>query len=371
VQLVAAVPEKSKAATAELKLEFSSRASTPGSLIAAATGKGELTLGDMALRVPTPLALVATSEAVLTGKTGGSGEELTAALRAQIASSEVKVGPRTIAVDIADGAAKLAPFDLPSPAGATKVTTTIDLASLVVDSSWLLEPKAPDAPAPGQTPRGALPSVNVLYVGPLHDAWMLEPRITADGLERELSIRKMELDAEQLERLHQMDVERARQEDERRRALEADRPQTAAPPLAPPPAASQVMPNAPPQPAPAAPPATSGSVDTTGTGPWTAESAAPVPVVVPPKLPDEVSGSATAAGTVVPGDVVPTVPGEVVPAVPGLEAQATDPQAVDPAAAGLPPDAAAAAAAAQRPRRARKPVPVGEQVLRSLQNSTN
>ena len=94
---------------------------------------------------------------------------------------------------------------------------------------------------------------------------------------------------------------------------------------------------------------------------------------MPPKLPDEVSGSAAAA-TVVPGDVVPTVPGEVVPAVPGLEAQATDPQAVDPAAAGLPPDAAAAAAAAaaaQRPRRARKPVPVGDQVLRSLQNSTN
>ena len=232
VQLVAAGPEKSKAATAQLTLEFSSRASTPGGLIAAATGKGELTLGDMALHVPTPLALVATSEAVLTGQAGGSGEELTAALRAQIASSEVKVGPRKIAVDIADGAAKLAPFDLPSPAGATKVTTTIDLASLVVDSSWLLEPKAPDAPAPGQTPRGALPSVNVLYVGPLRDAWMLEPRITADGLERELSIRKMELDAEQLERLHRMDVERARQEDERRRALEADQPQTAAPPPA-------------------------------------------------------------------------------------------------------------------------------------------
>jgi hypothetical protein len=271
-------------------------------------------------------------------------------------------------VEIADGAAKFAPFDLPSPAGATKVTTTIDLNSLVVDSAWLLEPKAPDAPAPGQTPKGALPSVSVVYVGPLRDAWMLEPRFTADGLERELSIRKMELDAEQLERLHQMDVERGRQEDERRRALEADQPQTTAPPLAPPPAASQALPGAPPAGAPPAPPpATSGSVDTTGAGPWTAESA---PAAPPPKLPDEVSGSAATAGTVVPGDVVPTVPGEVVPAVSGLEAQA-DPQAVDPAAAGLPPDAAAANAAAQRQRRARKSVPVGDQVLRSLQNSTN
>jgi hypothetical protein len=197
---------------------------------------------------------------------------------------------------------------------------------------------------------------------------MLEPRITADGLERELSIRKMELDAEQLERLHQMDVERARQEDERRRALEADQPQTTAPPLAPPPAASQALPGAPAGTPPAPPPATSGSVDTTGAGPWTAESA---PAAPPPKLPDEVSGSAAAAGTVVPGDVVPTVPGEVVPAVSGLEGQAADPQAVDPAAAGSPPNGAAPATAAQRPRRARKSEPVGDQVLRALQNSTN
>ena len=360
VQLVAAAPGKSNAATAQLALEFASRASTPGALIAAATGKGELALGDMALHVPTPLALVATSEAVLTGQAGGSGEELTAALRAQIASSEVKVGPRKIAIDIADGAAKLAPFDLPSAAGATKVTTTIDLASLVVDSAWLLEPKAPDAPAPGQTPKGALPSVSVVYVGPLRDAWALEPRITADQLERELAIRKMELDAEQLERLHRLDVERARQEDERRRALDADQARTAAP--APPPAASQPLPNAPTEAAPAAPPATSGSIDTTGT--WTAE---PARAAAPPKLPDEVSGSAAAA-TVVPGDVVPTVPGEVVPAVTGPEAQAADPQTGDPAAAGLPPDAAAAA---QRPRRARKSEPVGDQVLRALQNNTN
>ena len=41
-----------------------------------------------------------------------SGEALVAALRAQIDATDVAVGPRKIAIDIADGAAKLAPFTL-------------------------------------------------------------------------------------------------------------------------------------------------------------------------------------------------------------------------------------------------------------------
>ena len=103
-----------------MALEFSGRGATPGGLIAVATGKGEITLGDMTMRVPTPLAVVATSEAVLNGAAGGSGEALIAALRDKIASSEVKVGPRKIAIEIADGAAKLEAFSLPSPAGTTQ-----------------------------------------------------------------------------------------------------------------------------------------------------------------------------------------------------------------------------------------------------------
>ena len=97
-----------KDAQASLSLEFSGRASTPGALVTVASGKGELKLGDVAMHAPTPLAVVATSDAVLSGEAGGSGEQLTAALRTQIDASAVAVGPRTIPIEIADGAAKLA-----------------------------------------------------------------------------------------------------------------------------------------------------------------------------------------------------------------------------------------------------------------------
>ncbi len=114
-------------AQASLSLAFSGRASTPGALVTVATGKGELKLGDISMHAPTALAVIATSDAVLSGDAGGSGEQLTTALRTQMDASAVAVGPRTIPIEIADGAAKLALVTLDSDAGATKVETTIDL----------------------------------------------------------------------------------------------------------------------------------------------------------------------------------------------------------------------------------------------------
>jgi hypothetical protein len=153
--------------------------------------------------------------------------------------------------------------------------------------------------------------------------------MTADQLERELAIRKMELDAEQLERLHKLDAERARQEEERRKALEVEQPGAAAPASAPESAGAAAEPQQ-------------------------------EPVPVAPELPPgEASGAAVA------------------PAVPGQEAQVIAPQAGDAPAGELAPvtpdgTAAPAPQGTYRPRRAvRRQLPAGEQVLRALQNSTN
>ena len=344
---------------ATLSLEFSGRGATPDGLIAVASGKGAIELGDMAMRVPTPLAVVATSEAVLSGGAGGSGDELIAALKSKIADSEVKVGPRKIAIDVADGAAKLEAFTLPSPAGTTTVTTTVDLSSLMVDSAWLLEPRAPDVEQPDKPRKGALPSVSFVYVGPLKDAWMLQPRITADQLERELAIRKMELDADQLERLHKADAERAQREDERRKSLETDQ--------------SAPSPQPGPQPAP---------------GPGPGAAAAPPganPAATPPvggaPAPQPQATAPIAPSPLAPAPLPPTPLGELggdpVPALPGAEAQIPPLPPVDGNPATLPPSAAAAqplppgANRAPQRRVQRRQDPVGDQVLRALQNSTN
>ena len=281
------------------------------------------------MHAPTPFAVVATSDAVLAGEAGGSGEQLTAALRTQIDASAVAVGPRTIPIEIADGAAKLALVTLDSEAGATKVETTVDLASLVVDSAWLAEPKAPDVPQANKPRGGALPSVGVVYTGPLGNAWALESRITAEPLERELAIRKMELDADQLERLHKADAERARRDDERRRALESDQGSVAPAPQAP----------VPPAPVPAA----------------------PVPIV-----------PQASASSAVPFDPAGAPAADAAPAIPPSSASAPG-VVVPPAVGALPPEAGGVAPPGQngnyRPRRSERQIQVREQVLRNMQNA--
>jgi uncharacterized protein involved in outer membrane biogenesis len=367
--------------TAAMKLEFSGRGSTPDGLIAVATGEGEIALGDMSMRVPTPLAVVATSEAVLNGTAGDSGEPLIEALRVQLSSSEVKVGPRKIAIAIADGAAKLEAFSLPSPAGTTQVESTIDLASLIVDSTWSLQPKTPDVVQPDKPRKGALPAVNVVYVGPLKDAWTLEPRITTDQLERELAIRKMELDAEQLERLHKLDAERARQELERQQAIEAEQAdrQVVAPADPAPPSAEVAVPQ-------------QGTADPEVVVPPLEDRGTTADAPLPPGEENSVlpmqqqpgqqqpgqrqTGNplfrAPVAGAPIPSEASPLPGNPLFGGNVGGGAPAPDVAAPGEAADASIDGVAPIPQATTRSRRAvRRQLPAGEQVLRALQNSTN
>jgi uncharacterized protein involved in outer membrane biogenesis len=315
---------------ASLSLQFSGRASTPGALVSVASGKGELKLGEMSLHAPTPLAVIAASEAVLTGEAGGAGEMLIETLQQKFDAADVAIGPRTIPIEIADGAAKLALVTLDSPGGTTKVETTVDLASLFVDSAWVAEPRAPDASAAGVPHKNALPSVGVVYTGPLAKLWSLERRITAEPLERELAIRRMELDADQLERLHRADSERARREEERRRAEEADRGALPRDPAPDPDEAPDAN---------ALPAASENS-----------------PSVAAPAIPPS---SASA-----PGLLVPSAPG-------GVPAQAVAPVPLpsDSPNGTVTPATPQSTGATYRPRRQQKNMPAGEQVLRQLNNS--
>ena len=67
----------------------------------------------------------------------------------------------------------------------------------------------------------------VIYVGPLSSLASLEPRLVTDALERELAVRDMERDVEQLERLRREDEARAKAEAERLKALELEQMQGA------------------------------------------------------------------------------------------------------------------------------------------------
>jgi hypothetical protein len=65
--------------------------------------------------------------------------------------------------------------------------------------------------------KAPLPGVAVGYRGSIAGLGSLEPRIDAEALQRELAVRRMERDVEELERLRRLDEARRREELERQR----------------------------------------------------------------------------------------------------------------------------------------------------------
>ena len=77
----------------------------------------------------------------------------------------------------------------------------------------------------GPRPLGDLASLTVIYAGPIGAVGGLTPRVDAEQLEQDIVVRKVERDGKELERLRQEDEKRARQEAERQRAIDAERQQ--------------------------------------------------------------------------------------------------------------------------------------------------
>ena len=206
---------------AMFKADASGRASSPAGLIADLKGKGELVLAEGALHVNSPAALSAVAEAALQAKGPAvAGEELATAVSAALKDSKQTLGGFSVPFIIADGAMRFDKVQVDTEEGRSKFGASIELDTLKLESEWQIEPKV-RRPAGGE--RQILAPVAVIYKGKLRDVGTLEPEIAISALERELSVRKMERDVEELERLRKDDQARAAEEKARRDAVEAER----------------------------------------------------------------------------------------------------------------------------------------------------
>ncbi|MGE0023440.1 MAG: AsmA family protein [Hyphomicrobium sp.] len=198
---------------------FAGRALSPASVMAALDGKGMVTVGDATLNGNSPTAVAGVVRAALTGQGPSGGWQLTEAMKGALKQGEVKLGKITIPVTVSDGALKLDKVRIDMPDGRSTFATAVELATMKIDSEWQIEPKL-DAGLAAQPARAALPPVTVVYTGKLNQYATLVPQVSTEALERELVVRKLELDVGKLEQLRKEDEARARQEDERRKADE-------------------------------------------------------------------------------------------------------------------------------------------------------
>jgi hypothetical protein len=206
----------------QVNLDVTGTALTARGLVAALTGTGEVRLSDVVLNHLSPSAISAVSDEVLAA--GGTlvPGQLEKLLRERLSADPIALGRRRIGLTVTDGHVRTAPLIAETRSGRISGTTIIDLDSQRIDSEWKLD-GATAVARKGGKPHGALPAVTIVWAGPLARLASIEPQVQFDALERELSVRRMEGEVDELERLRRLDEQRARQETERQRLLETER----------------------------------------------------------------------------------------------------------------------------------------------------
>lgn len=202
-------------------LNYKGRAFAPSGLAADMEGSGKLTLADATLTGLTAKELRDVVAGTMKSPGPIESQAFTAELKSALKEGEIKLGSLQLPVTMKSGAVSLAPIELSGADGTTTFISTLDIASLKFDSEWKITALDPEAKAGSQSNPVSLPPVMVTYVGELSNLMEVEPRLSTGALEREIAVRKMERDVAELERLRKLDEENAKQEQERRRQIEA------------------------------------------------------------------------------------------------------------------------------------------------------
>ncbi len=221
---------------ATLDVKATAQALSPAALIAVLNGSGTLTLEAARVAAPGPALASAIVADVLANKIPNQPEDVTDALRTRVQSAAADLGSRTMAITIADGIAKFESLSLETSGGNVTAITLVDLMSLSIDSAWKLAAIVPPLPPPAEDvpgwisppPKGPLPSAAIVYTGRLNALSALNVSVDAADMQRELAVRQMERNVEELERIRRLDEHRAKLEQERRRVLDAERAAAAA-----------------------------------------------------------------------------------------------------------------------------------------------
>lgn len=194
------------------EMTFAGKGTSPRSALSVLQGGGALELADARLSTLWPGAITSAAEAALKSDPDKLAGVLRETLAAALAGGRLPL-PGTVRLEIADGQLGIKPLTIVTAEGRAQGGASLDLRTLDFDSEWRLDQR----PVAGPAAKPALPTVTVTYRGPIASLGGLEPRIGSEALERELSVRRMERDVEELERLRKLDETRRREEAERQR----------------------------------------------------------------------------------------------------------------------------------------------------------
>jgi AsmA family len=216
LEALAGMPPGAKTGTGgriKAELSFAGRGANPRNLLAALRGQGRAQVdGKLAGLWPGAISLAA--EQVLKSDPEKLRSVLKEALRQGLVAGRLAL-PEEVALEIADGQVNAKPIVVDSGNERATGSAALNLLTFMFESEWRLEQAPGRDTALGS--KAPLPAVLVSYRGPVASLDKVEPIVNTEALERELAVRKMEHDVEQLEHLRQLDEARRRSEAERLR----------------------------------------------------------------------------------------------------------------------------------------------------------
>lgn len=265
---------------------------SPPGLVAGLTGEGTLSLGAGAVQALSPDALHRAAAAAAKKTIKADKEKIAAEARTvgeKVTTGVYRYAPVKFAFDVKNGTLRLMPATLAGTGAETKVNAYVELASLKLDSEWVMS-------LAGQRNKN-VPPVSLVFAGSLSEAAKITPSVDTAAIETYLTMRRMQEDVERLETL---DVTgRTPLPDERtplddvpmhgEAAADAETP-IEAPPLAPPAARADTLPWGAPQSSPpaelVAPSTEAMQIPVPNAGPAEAAEPAAMQMPVPNAQPD-------------------------------------------------------------------------------------
>lgn len=199
--------------SASASVDLAGQALSPRSLITELKGKGRITLVDAWIEGLSPEGVAATIAAAFAKQIEIDAGTLQTELLKRTGQGRLNIGSRDVALDVSDGVLRVAAFETALASGRVETLTTVDLSNFSSETEWRL------TAASNQAARTAWPPVSIFYNGPLGSLKSVTPRVALGSFERELTVRRMEREVDELERLRKEDEERARLERERQKAL--------------------------------------------------------------------------------------------------------------------------------------------------------
>ncbi|MFV0296530.1 MAG: AsmA-like C-terminal region-containing protein, partial [Hyphomicrobiaceae bacterium] len=213
-----------------LSLKSRGVALTPRGLIVAQTGSGTLALGNARLNRWQPAAIGKAAEAVLSVKGEVPqdllGQKLTQALAG---GPGIGLGSPSITIHVADGALRTQPLVIKTSGGSITARAMADIDNQNVDVQLrikgialkpVLPPLPPGLPRDLDLPRipynPNFPAVSVAFTGGMSNLGAIEPQMDYAALAREVTVRKVERDVIELERIRKIDEAMVRLEALRR-----------------------------------------------------------------------------------------------------------------------------------------------------------